>query len=100
MNLVQFIGSEIFVNRTSYSLVGHQLRMCSTNVQVEIALYVGEVQTSNSGFTGIVAMQTPMQPFHDPQPHMSNRAHRKWILDHMEEMNVDDDHDHDSDLSF
>ena len=36
-------------------------------------------------------MQTPPQPLPEPQPHMSNR---NWILDRMEEMNFDDDHEH------
>ena len=31
---------------------------------------------------------------------MSNRAHRKWILDLMEEMDVGDDRDHDSDYAY
>ena len=31
---------------------------------------------------------------------MSNRAHRKWILDLMEEMDVGDDRDHDSNYAY
>lgn len=73
--------------------------MCSTTVQVQVAPNVGEGQTSHSGVTVNVAMQAPTQALPDPQPPMSNRAHRKWILDLMEELDVDDDHEHDLDYA-
>ena len=70
--------------------------MCSTIVQVEVAPNVKEGQTSNSCLTMIVAMQAPPQPLPEPQPHMSNR---NWILDLMEVMDVNDDHEHNSDYA-
>ncbi len=58
---------------------------------MEVAPNVGEGQMCNSWLTIIIAMQAPPQPLPEPQPHMSNR---NWILDLMEEMNFDDDHEH------
>ena len=74
--------------------------MCSTTVQVQVARNVPEAQSSNQGVTITVGIP-PSQPLPDPQPHMSNRAHRKWILDLLEELDVDDGHesDYDSDSS-
>ena len=56
-----------------------------------------DLQTSNTGMTVTVAVQAPAQALPPPQPYMSNRAHRKWILDLLEEMDVDDEHNNDSD---
>ena len=74
--------------------------MCSTTtVQVQVAPDVAEGHTTSPGLTVTVALQAPTPPLPDPQPHMSNRAHRKWIMDLMEEMDVDDDHEEDSDYA-
>lgn len=63
---------------------------------MQVVVTAGEGQTSRSGLTVTVALEAPTRTLPDPKPSMSNHAHRKWILDLMEEMDVDDDHEHDS----
>ena len=67
---------------------------------MQVAHNVGEAQTSNPGLTVTIAMQPPTKSLPNPQPHMPNRAHREWILDLPEELDVDDGHEHDSDYEY
>lgn len=85
----------------SKHLFGPPLYVCprlrSTTVQVQVAPNALTLQPSNSGMTVTIAVQPSAQSLPAPQPHMSNRAHRKWILDLLEELDVDDNHEDDSD---